>query len=122
MYVWPESRRDQEVGGELDFHEELDNHLRVSPGEKIKRREVVLAPQESTGEDQEQEGGTGLRKLDNLLLQLFLSSCATDIVLVTRSAQQLKQQLAECYGHCHCDLLRTAVETAISGVLRTLSL
>ena len=50
--------------------------------------------------DQEQGGGGGLRKLDNLLLQLFLNSSATDIVLVT--------------------LLRTAVETAISEVHKLL--
>ena len=64
--------------------------------EEIKRREVELDPQESPGRDQEQGGGAGLRKLDYPLLQLFLNSSATDIVLVT--------------------LLRTADETAISGV------
>ena len=44
--------------------------------------------------DQEQGGGAALRRLDCLLLQLFLSSSATDIVLVT--------------------LLRKAVETAVT--------
>ena len=52
-----ESRRDQEEGGELDFHEE------VSP-EEIKSREVVL--------------GWRVRLL---LLQLFPIGGATDIVL-----------------------------------------
>ena len=86
-----------------------------SPG-KIKRREVSLTltkswasicgsrrdqeegagPSRELGRDQEQGGGVGLRKLDNLLLQLFLNSCATDIVFVS--------------------LLCTAVETAISRV------
>ena len=33
--------------------------------------------------DQEEGGGAGLGKLDNLLLQLFLDSCSTDIVFVT---------------------------------------
>ena len=56
----------------------------------------MLDHQVGTGGDQEQGGGAGIRKLDNLLLQLFLNSSATDIVLLT--------------------LLRTAVETAISGV------
>ena len=134
-------RRDHE-GGELDSYEELGYHLRVqassrggrwcwtlkraqediksrevelnpqeSPGrdqeegggagpsrepEEIKRREMELDPQESPRRDQEQGGGAGLRKLDCPLLQLFPNSCATDIVLAT--------------------LLRTAVETAISGV------
>ena len=57
----------------------LDFHLRVQ-AIKIKSREVELGSESWTC----------------LLLQLFLNSCATDIVLVT--------------------LLRTAVETAISGV------
>ena len=56
----------------------------------------MLDPQESPAEREEQGGGAGLRKLDNPLLQLFLNSCATDIVFVT--------------------LLRAALETAISGV------
>ena len=50
--------------------------------------------------DQEQGDGAGIRKLDNLLLQLFLNSSATDIVLLT--------------------LLRTAVETAISELHKLL--
>ena len=50
--------------------------------------------------DQEQGGGAGLRKVDNLLLQLFLSSCSTDIVFAT--------------------LLCTAVETASSEVRKLL--
>ena len=60
----------------------------------------MLDHQVGTGGDQEQGGGAGIRKLDNLLLQLFLNSSATDIVLLT--------------------LLRTAVETAISGVHKLL--
>ena len=80
MYVWPESRRDQEVGGELDFHEELDNHLRVSPGEKIKRREVVLAPQESTGEIKSREMELGSERWTT-----FCFSCSSAAVLRTLS-------------------------------------
>ena len=38
-----ESRRDQEVGGELDSHEEVRLSF-AGPGE-IKRREAVLDPQ-----------------------------------------------------------------------------
>ena len=53
-------------------------------------------PSREPRKDQEQGGGAGLRKLDCPLLQLLLNSSATDTVLVT--------------------LLRTAVETAISGV------
>ena len=61
----------------------------MGPYREIKRREVVLDPQESTGEikrgrwswtlkraqERSREGGgAGLKKLDNLLLQLFLNS------------------------------------------------
>ena len=65
------------------------------PGE-IKRGEVELDPQVGPGEIKSREVEAGLRTLDDLLLQLFLSSCATDTVLVT--------------------VLRTAVKTAISAV------
>ena len=43
--------------------------------------------------DHEQGGGAGLRKLDFFRFGLFLNSSATDIVLVTAQARQLKQQL-----------------------------
>ena len=56
----------------------------------------MLDPQESPGDIKSREVESGLRKQDNPLLQLFLNSCATDIVFVT--------------------LLSTAVETAIIGV------
>ena len=49
-----ESRRDQEEGGELDSHEEVRLSF-ASPGE-IKRREVVLDPQESPEEVKSREG------------------------------------------------------------------
>ena len=62
------------------------------PGE-IKKREVVLNPQVSTGEIKSREVELGL-KVGLLLLQSFLNSSATDIVFGT--------------------LLRTAVETAIA--------
>ena len=41
----------------------------------------------------EEGGGAGLRKLDFFRFDLFLNSSATDIVLVTAQARQLKQQL-----------------------------
>ena len=66
-----ESRRDQEEGG-------------------------GAGPSREPRRDQEQGGGAGLRKMDCPLLQLFLNSCAMDIVFVT--------------------LFRAAVETAVSGV------
>ena len=62
----------------------------------MKRREVVLDPQESPGEIKSREVELRSESWTCLLLQLFLNSCATDIVLVT--------------------LLRTPVETATSGV------
>ena len=75
LYANRESRRDQEEGG-------------------------GAGPSREPRRDQEQGGRAGLRKLDNLLLQLFLNNCATDIVFVS--------------------LLCTAVETAISGVHKLL--
>ena len=43
----------------------------------------MLDPHESPGDIKSREVEPGLRKLDNPLLQLFLNSCATDIVFVT---------------------------------------
>ena len=71
------SRQDQEEGGELDSHEELDYHLRVQARSR---------------------GGrwSWAQKAGLLLLPLFLNSCATGhLSLWFCSAQQLKQQLAE---------------------------
>ena len=79
MYVWPETRRDQEEGGELDFHEEMDNHLRVSPGE-IKRREVVLDPQVSPGEIKSRKV-----KLGSESRTTFCFSCSSAAMLRTVS-------------------------------------
>ena len=93
-----ESRRDQEEGSELDSHEELDNHLRICGSRRDQEGGGGAGPSREPRRDQELGGGAGLGKLDNLLLQLFLNSCSTDIVLVT--------------------LFRTAVETAISEVHR----
>ena len=109
------------VSVDVKHHVYLLTQPTESPGE-IKRRKVSLTltkswaricgsrrdreegggagPSREPGRDQEQGCGAGLRKLDYLLLQLFLNSCATDIVFVS--------------------LLRTAVETAISGVLKLL--
>ena len=71
-----------------------------SPGE-IKRRGGGAGPPREPRRDQEQGGGARLRKLDNCpLLELFLNSCATDTVFVTR--------------------LRKAVEKAVSGVHKLL--
>ena len=52
-----------------------------SSGE-IERREVELDPQESPGEIKNREW-SWVHKVGLLLLQLFLNSCALDIVLVT---------------------------------------
>ena len=69
-----ESRRDQEEGGELDFHEE------VSP-EEIKSREVELG-----------------WRVGLLLLQLFPNGGATDIVFVTLFC--IAVGTAWCGGRC----------------------
>ena len=66
----------------------------AGPGEiKTKRRKVVLGPQVSPEEIKSGEVELGL-KVGLLLPQLFLNSCATDIVFVS--------------------LFHTAVETAIT--------
>ena len=77
--IIPESRRDQEEGGELDSHEEVNSF--AGPGE-IKRREVVLDPQESPEEIKSREVEPGSESW-------------------TSSASVVSQQL--CYGHCPCD-------------------
>ena len=73
----------------------------ASPGE-IKRRELVLDPQESPGETKSREVELGSKSciFFFFLLQLLLNSSVTDIVLVT--------------------LFRTAVETAIYCVVQYL--
>ena len=68
--------------------------------DEIKRRKVVLDPQVSPEESKSREVELGSESWTCLLLQLFLNSCATDIVFVT--------------------LLRAALETAISGVPKLL--
>ena len=75
------SRRDQEEGGEMDSHEEVRLSF-AGPGE-IKRRNVVLDPQESPEDTKSMEVELGSESWTCLLLQLFLNSTATDIVLVS---------------------------------------
>ena len=65
----------------LDSHEEVKLSF-AGPGE-IKRREVVLDPQESPEEIKSRQAELGSESWTCLLLQLFLSSSATDIVLAT---------------------------------------
>ena len=78
-------------GGKLDSHEEARLSF-AGPGE-IKRREVVVVPQESPEEIKSREVELGSESWTCLLLQLLLNSSATHIVFV--------------------NLPRTAVETAI---------
>ena len=75
-----ESRRDQEEGGELDFHEKV--RLSFAGSGDIKRREVVLDPQDSPEEMKSREVELG-------------SESWTSI------ASAVPPQL--CYGHCPCD-------------------
>ena len=65
----------------LDSHEEVKLSF-AGPGE-IKRREVVLDPQESPEEIKSRQAELGSESWTCLLLQLFLRSSATDIVLAT---------------------------------------
>ena len=87
------SKSPGEIKNREDSHEQLDYHLRVKARSRGGRRYWTSR---EPRRDQEQGDGAGLRKLDYPLLQMFLSSCATDIVFVI--------------------LLCTAVKTAISGV------
>ena len=73
------SRRDQE-GGELDSHEEVRFSF-AGPGE-IKRREVVLDPQDSPEEIKSRE------------VELGSESWPSFASVVTQQ---------QCYGHCPCD-------------------
>ena len=107
MCIRDRPRRDQELGGVAGPSRKprRDQELGGGAGPSRKpRRDQELGggagPSKEPRRDQELGGGAGLGKLDNLLLQLFLNSCSTDIVLVT--------------------LLRTAVETAISEVHKLL--
>ena len=67
--------------GDLDSHEEVRLSF-AGPGE-IKRTEVVLDPQESLGQIKSREVELDSESWTSLLLQLFLNSSVTDIVLVT---------------------------------------
>ena len=79
-HALPESRRDQEEGGELDSHEQV----RLICGSRRDQEEGGGAgPSSEPRRDQEQGDGSGLRKLDRPLLQLFPDSCSTDTVFVT---------------------------------------
>ena len=63
----------------MDSREELDNHLRVSPGE-IKRGKVELDPQESPGEIKSREV-----EMDSESWTAFCFSCCSTVVLRTSS-------------------------------------
>ena len=80
-HVESHARRAQEEGGELDSHEEV--RLSFAGPDEIKRREMVLGPQESPGESKSREVELGSESWTRLLLQLFPNSSATDIVFVT---------------------------------------
>ena len=88
-----EPGRDQEEGGEVSWT--LMKNWTIICGSRRDQEEGGGAgPSREPWRDQEQRGGAGLGKLDTFLLQLFLTSCFTDMVFVT--------------------LLRTAAETAVS--------
>ena len=68
-------------------------------------REGGAGPSRESRRAQEQGGGARLRKLDNFLLQLFLSSCATDIVLVTAPLCTAVEAAIALYTSC-CAMVR----------------
>ena len=81
-----ESSRDQEEGGELDSHEEVRLSF-AGAGDQDQEEGGGAGPSGEPRRDQEQGGGAGLRKLDlSFASELFLSSSAADIVLVSESA------------------------------------
>ena len=75
----PESRRDQEEGGQLDSHEESWTFICGSRG--YQEEGGGAGPSREPRRDQEQGGGAGLRKLDFL----FASSCYSKAVQRTLS-------------------------------------
>ena len=74
------SRRDQEEGGELDYHEEV--RLSFAGSGEIKRREVVLDPQVIPEEIKIRE------------VELGSESWPSFASVVTQQ---------QCYRHCPCD-------------------
>ena len=80
IWLYTESRRDQEEGGELDSHEEVRLSF-AGPGE-IKRRVAVLDPQLSPEEIKSREVELGSESW-------------------TSFASVVPQQ--QCRGHCPCD-------------------
>ena len=135
-----ESKRDQEEGGELDSHEEVRLSF-AGPGEikkrevvldpqespeEIKSREVVLDPQESPEEiksrEVEQGGGAELRKLDFFCFGCYSTAVLRTLSLWLCSTQQLKQQLrctlvaSHWRGpHCH-NIIVLAVVHGLLGL------
>ena len=95
------------------------------PGE-IKRREVELDPQPKR--DHEQGGGAGLRKLDFFCFGFFLTSSATDIVLVTLPSTPVERAIVQCTsrcamarGHCRNTSIVLAAVHGLSGLFRAVS-
>ena len=76
--MFTDSRRDQEEGGELDYHKEVRLSF-AGPG-KIKRQEVVLDPQVSPEEIKSREVELGLK-----VGLVFCFSCSSTAVLGTLS-------------------------------------
>ena len=74
----PESRRDQEEGGQLDSHEESWTFICGSRG--YQEEGGGAGPSREPRRDQEQRGGAGLRKLD-----FFCFGCYSAAVLRTFS-------------------------------------
>ena len=78
--------------------------------------------------DHEQGGGAGLRKLDFFRFGFFLTSSATDIVLVTLPSTPVERAIAQCTsrcamarGHCRNTSIVLAVVHGLSSFFRVVS-
>ena len=117
-----ESGRNQEGGGEWT----LTKSWTIICGSRRDQEEGGGAePSTEPRRDQEEGGGAGLRKLDYLLLQLFLNSCVTNTVIVTllhtaveiplkRSTQAASNWRGPCCPH----IIVLAAVQGLLGLLR----
>ena len=100
-----EPRRDQEEGGGAGPSREFrrdQGEGGAGPSREPRRNQKEgggAGPSRKPRRDQEQGGEARLGKLHNVMLQLFLNSCSTDILFVTLLRTAVEKQLAE---HTSC--------------------
>ena len=111
-----EPRRDQEEGGAGPSREPRRDQEEggAGPSREPRRDQEEgggAGPSRKPRRDQEQGGEARLGKLHNVLLQLFLNSCSTDIVFVTLLRTAIEKQLAE---HTSCFALAGSQIVSVS--------